>query len=96
MVPLKNGEGCYLADERVLDELEATGRVVARYAVDDEHPDPNGSARAIAGVCNPDGTVVGLMPHPEHAVEALTGPGQDGLGFFTSILGAVPGVLAGR
>jgi phosphoribosylformylglycinamidine synthase subunit PurQ / glutaminase len=96
VVPLKNGEGCYLADERVLDELEATGRVVARYAVDDEHPDPNGSARAIAGVCNPDGTVVGLMPHPEHAVEALTGPGQDGLGFFTSILGAVPGVLAGR
>ncbi len=89
VVPLKNGEGCYLADERTLDELTAEGRVVARYATDGGRPNPNGSARDIAGICNPAGNVVGLMPHPEHAVEALTGPGEDGLGFFRSVLGAL-------
>lgn len=87
VVPLKNGEGCYLADERTLDDLTAEGRVVARYATDAGRPNPNGSARDIAGVCNQAGNVVGLMPHPEHAVEALTGPGEDGLGFFRSVLG---------
>ncbi|MTE19806.1 phosphoribosylformylglycinamidine synthase subunit PurQ [Streptomyces sp. TRM43335] len=81
-VPLKNGEGGYVADERTLDELEATGRVVFRYL----DVNPNGSRRDIAGVCNEAGNVVGLMPHPEHAVEALTGPTTDGLGFFTSVL----------
>jgi phosphoribosylformylglycinamidine synthase I len=80
-VPLKNGEGRYQADEATLDVLEAEGRVVAYYA-----DNPNGSQRDIAGICNEAGNVVGLMPHPEHAVETLTGPGTDGLGFFTSIL----------
>jgi phosphoribosylformylglycinamidine synthase len=82
VVPLKNGEGGYVADERTLDELEATGRVVVRYVLDN----PNGSYRNIAGIANEAGNVVGLMPHPEHAVEALTGPGTDGLPFFTSLL----------
>jgi phosphoribosylformylglycinamidine synthase subunit PurQ / glutaminase len=83
VIPLKNGEGGYVADERTLDELEATGRIVARYV----DGNPNGSYRDIAGVCNAAGNVVGLMPHPEHAVEALTGPGIDGLGFFLALAG---------
>ncbi|HEY5135246.1 MAG TPA: phosphoribosylformylglycinamidine synthase subunit PurQ [Candidatus Nanopelagicales bacterium] len=82
VVPLKNGEGGYVASEAVLDELEGEGRVVARYL----EVNPNGSRRDIAGIANARGNVVGLMPHPEHAVEALTGPTTDGLGFFTSIL----------
>jgi phosphoribosylformylglycinamidine synthase len=82
VVPLKNGEGGYVADERTLDALEAEGRVVARYL----EVNPNGSRRDIAGISNEAGNVVGLMPHPEHAVEPLTGPTTDGLGFFTSIL----------
>jgi phosphoribosylformylglycinamidine synthase len=82
VVPVKNGEGCYVADERTLDELEKTGRVVARYV----GGNPNGSSRDIAGMSNAAGNVVGLMPHPEHAVEQLTGPGTDGLTFFTSVL----------
>jgi phosphoribosylformylglycinamidine synthase I len=83
VVPLKNGEGGFVADERTLDELEATGRVVVRYATNN----PNGSYRDIAGISNEAGNVVGLMPHPEHAVEALTGSGTDGLGFFLSLTG---------
>ncbi|MGI5212404.1 phosphoribosylformylglycinamidine synthase subunit PurQ [Plantactinospora sp. CA-290183] len=82
LIPVKNGEGCYVADERTLDELEATGRVVARYL----HGNPNGSQREIAAITNEAGNVLGIMPHPEHAVDALTGPSLDGLGFFTSIL----------
>ncbi|CAN5207602.1 phosphoribosylformylglycinamidine synthase subunit PurQ [soil metagenome] len=82
LVPLKNGEGGFIADEATLDMLEGEGRVVARYVGDN----PNGSLRDIAGVTNERGNVVGLMPHPEHAVEDLTGPGTDGLGFFTSAL----------
>ena len=82
VVPVKNGEGRYVADPRVLDELETTGRVVARYV----GGNPNGSLRDIAGIANAEGTVVGLMPHPEHAVHLLTGPSTDGLGFFTSIV----------
>jgi phosphoribosylformylglycinamidine synthase I len=82
-VPLKNMDGRYVADERVLDELEAEGRVAFRYL----DVNPNGSLRDIAGVTNAAGNVVGLMPHPEHAVEPLIGTGgTDGLGFFTSIL----------
>jgi phosphoribosylformylglycinamidine synthase I len=84
-VPLKNGEGGYVADERTLDALEAEGRVVFRYL----GRNPNGSRRDIAGVCNEAGNVVGLMPHPEHAVEPLTGPTTDGLGFFTSVASSV-------
>jgi phosphoribosylformylglycinamidine synthase subunit PurQ / glutaminase len=81
-VPLKNGEGGFVADERTLDMLEAEGRVVARYL----DVNPNGSRRDIAGISNAAGNVVGLMPHPEHAVESLTGPTTDGLAFFSSIL----------
>jgi phosphoribosylformylglycinamidine synthase len=82
VVPLKNGEGGYVADDATLDRLEGEGRVVVRYVGDN----PNGSYRDIAGVANERGNVVGLMPHPEHAVEELTGPSTDGLGFFTSLL----------
>ncbi|GHJ59402.1 phosphoribosylformylglycinamidine synthase subunit PurQ [Nocardioides sp. OK12] len=84
-VVLKNGEGGYVADEATLDRLEGEGQVVARYL---DH-NPNGSLRDIAGVSNERGNVVGLMPHPEHAVEDLTGSGTDGLGFFTSLVEAV-------
>ena len=84
VVPLKNGEGGYVADQATLDRLEGEGRVVVRYA----GANPNGSYRSIAGITNERGNVVGLMPHPEHAVEALTGPSTDGLGFFTSVLTA--------
>jgi phosphoribosylformylglycinamidine synthase subunit PurQ / glutaminase len=82
VVPLKNGEGGFVADDTTLDRLEGEGRVVARYVGDN----PNGSYRMVAGVSNERGNIVGLMPHPEHAVEALTGPTTDGLGFFTSLL----------
>jgi phosphoribosylformylglycinamidine synthase I len=85
VVPLKNGQGGYVADEHTLDELEREGRVVVRYA----GGNPNGSYRDIAGVSNERGNVVGLMPHPEHAVEPLFGPGTDGLRFFTSMLEGV-------
>jgi phosphoribosylformylglycinamidine synthase len=85
VIPIKNGEGGYVADERTLDELDAEGRIVVKYAGDN----PNGSYRDIAGICNAAGNVVGLMPHPEHAVESLTGPGTDGLAFFQAVLGAV-------
>ena len=84
LVPLKSGEGRYVASESVLDELEGQGRVVFRYA-----ENPNGSMRDIAGVSSANGRVVGLMPHPEHATEALTGPSDDGLGLFYSVLDAV-------
>jgi phosphoribosylformylglycinamidine synthase len=84
-IPVKNGEGCYVADESTLDLLEGEGRVVAYYA----NGNPNGSLRDIAGITNERGNVVGIMPHPEHAVEELTGPGTDGLGFFTSVLKAM-------
>ncbi|MEG9225049.1 phosphoribosylformylglycinamidine synthase subunit PurQ [Aeromicrobium sp. Sec7.5] len=84
-VPLKNGEGGFVADAATLDALEGEGRVVARYV----GGNPNGSLRDIAGITNERGNVVGLMPHPEHAVEELTGPGTDGLGFFTSALTAL-------
>jgi phosphoribosylformylglycinamidine synthase len=97
VIPLKNGEGGYVADERTLDQLEAEGRVVVRYL----DVNPNGSYRDIAGVSNASGSVVGLMPHPEHAVEPGYGPetdargahgdGTDGLRFFTS---ALEGVLS--
>jgi phosphoribosylformylglycinamidine synthase I len=82
VIPIKNGEGGFVAVQRTLDELEAEGRVVARYL----DGNPNGSYRDIAGISNGTGNVVGLMPHPEHAVDVLTGPSTDGLAFFTSVL----------
>jgi phosphoribosylformylglycinamidine synthase subunit PurQ / glutaminase len=84
LIPLKSGEGRYVASADVLDELEGEGRVVFRY-----QDNLNGSLRDIAGVSSANGRVVGLMPHPEHAIEALTGPSDDGLGLFYSALDAV-------
>jgi phosphoribosylformylglycinamidine synthase subunit PurQ / glutaminase len=85
-VPLKSGEGAYVADAATLAGLQAGGQVVLRY----HGGNPNGSQGDIAGVCNAEGNVVGVMPHPEHAVSELTGPSADGLGFFASAFGVVP------
>ena len=82
VIPLKNGEGSFQCDDSTLAELEREGRVVARYVGEN----PNGSRNLIAGITNARGNVVGLMPHPEHAINYLTGPSADGLGFFSSIL----------
>lgn len=82
LVPVKNAEGRYQASAEVLDELEGEGRVVFRYA----GGNPNGSQRDIAGITSANRRVVGLMPHPEHATEPLTGPSDDGLGLFLSVL----------
>ncbi len=87
VIPLKNGEGGYVASEAVLDELFAENRVIATY----QGENPNGSYRNIAGISNKAGNVVGLMPHPEHAVEVLTGPTIDGVPFFTSVLKSLVG-----
>ena len=85
LIPLKSGEGRYVASPEKLEELEGEGRIVFRYAGDN----PNGSMLDIAGIASENGRVVGLMPHPEHATEALTGPSDDGLGLFYSVLDAV-------
>jgi phosphoribosylformylglycinamidine synthase len=85
VIPLKNGEGSFQCDDQALAMLEGEGRVVARYVVEN----PNGSRNLIAGITNAKGNVVGLMPHPEHAIDELTGPSAQGLGFFTSILNAM-------
>ncbi len=85
LVPLKSGEGGYQADQRTLDELEGEGRVVFRYVGEN----PNGSRNDIAGITSANGRVVGLMPHPEHAIDALTGPTDDGLGMFLSLVDSV-------
>ncbi|GAA0249707.1 phosphoribosylformylglycinamidine synthase subunit PurQ [Actinomadura nitritigenes] len=82
VIPVKNADGRYTADRETLAELADSGRIVARYL----DLNPNGSLDDIAGICNEAGNVVGLMPHPEHAAESLTGPSTDGLGFFTSIV----------
>ncbi|MQA61897.1 MAG: phosphoribosylformylglycinamidine synthase subunit PurQ [Actinophytocola sp.] len=85
LIPVKNGEGAFMADEATLDMLEGEGRVVFRYAGEN----PNGSRRDIAGIRSADGRIVGLMPHPEHAIDALTGPSDDGLGMFLSAVDAL-------
>ncbi len=84
-IPLKNGEGSFQCDDETLAQLEDQGRVIARYVGNN----PNGSRNLIAGITNERGNVVGLMPHPEHAINELTGPSAQGLGFFTSILQAM-------
>ncbi|AYE97865.1 phosphoribosylformylglycinamidine synthase subunit PurQ [Mycobacterium paragordonae] len=84
LIPLKSGEGRYVAPKQVLEQLEGDGRVVFRY-----RENINGSLHDIAGISSANGRVVGLMPHPEHAIEALTGPSDDGLGLFYSALDAV-------
>jgi phosphoribosylformylglycinamidine synthase subunit PurQ / glutaminase len=85
LVPLKSGEGRYVADAATLRQLETEGRVIFRYV----GAAPNGATSGIAGVASANGRVVGLMPHPEHAIDPLTGPSDDGLGLFASVLGAV-------
>ncbi|MDQ3154265.1 MAG: phosphoribosylformylglycinamidine synthase subunit PurQ [Actinomycetota bacterium] len=85
LVPLKNIDGRYVADASTLAELEASGRVVFRYV----GAAPNGAMNAVAGICSPDGRVVGLMPHPEHAIDPLTGPSDHGLAMFRSVLDAL-------
>jgi len=99
-IVLKNQDGQYVADKRTLDELEGEGRVAFRYVVEPAAAgapgartydrfagrNPNGSYRDIAGVTNERGNVVGLMPHPEHAIEQGYGPSLDGLTFFSSVL----------
>jgi phosphoribosylformylglycinamidine synthase subunit PurQ / glutaminase len=84
-VVLKSGEGAYVADEQTVAALTAGGQILARYA----DGNPNGSVADIAGVVSASGNVAGLMPHPEHAIDVLTGPAADGLGFFTSVAAAV-------
>jgi phosphoribosylformylglycinamidine synthase I len=83
-IPAKHGEGRYYAPDDVLDEIEARGQVAFRYA---PGQNPNGSARDIAGVRNEAGNVLGLMPHPEHAVDPLTGS-TDGLRIFEAVAGS--------
>jgi phosphoribosylformylglycinamidine synthase len=85
VVPLKSIEGRYVADPATLATLEGDGRVVFRYV----DANPNGALNDIAGISSADGRVVGLMPHPEHAIEALTGPSSDGLDVFRSAVDAV-------
>jgi len=87
VIPIKNGEGSFQASAQTLHELESEGRVVLRYA----DSNPNGSKNDIAGITNARGNVVGVMPHPEQAIESLTGPSEDGLTFFTSILHSLVG-----
>lgn len=87
VIPAKHGEGRYVADPATLAQLEEEGRVVVRYAYGSN---PNGSDRDIAGVTNPGRNVVGLMPHPEHAVDPGVIGGTDGRGFFESVLAGQP------
>jgi len=87
-LPIKHGEGCYVAPPEDLAQMEERGQVVLRYVdaggVETDEANPNGSMRSIAGVANDRFNVFGLMPHPEHAVEKLLG-GEDGLKIFKSI-----------
>ena len=85
VIPVKNMDGRYSAAQSTVDELEGEGRVVFRYL----DVNPNGSLSDIAGISSADGRIVGLMPHPEHAIDPLTGPGADGLAMFRAVLGAV-------
>jgi phosphoribosylformylglycinamidine synthase len=81
-IPVAHGEGCYFADERTLDELEAENRVLFRYV-----QNPNGSLRDIAGIMSKERNVMGMMPHPERAADPLMGS-QDGVGLFQSLAAA--------
>jgi len=89
VVPLKSIEGRYVADSATLATLEGDGRVVFRYL----DANPNGALYDIAGIASAEGRVVGLMPHPEHAIDSLTGPSSDGLDVFRSAVDAVLGAV---
>ncbi len=88
-LPIKHGEGCYVAPPEELAQMEERGQVLLRYVNDagaeTDDANPNGSMRSIAGVANDRFNVFGLMPHPEHAVEKMLG-GDDGLKIFESII----------
>jgi phosphoribosylformylglycinamidine synthase len=87
-LPIAHGEGNYYADAGTLAELEANGQIVFRYATDASSSNPNGSLNNIAGICNREGNVLGMMPHPERASDPLLG-GTDGLQLFKGILAAM-------
>lgn len=89
VIPLKNGEGCYQTDQETLKKIETNNQVLFRYI-----NNPNGSLNDIAGISNDAGNIVGLMPHPEHAIDKLTGPSEDGLRIFKSVLNYLLGVNA--
>ena len=89
IIPLKNGEGCYQTDQETLKMIEVNNQVLIRYI-----NNPNGSLNDIAGISNDAGNIVGLMPHPEHAIDKLTGPSEDGLRIFKSVLNYLLGVRA--
>jgi len=89
IIPLKNGEGCYQTDQETLKMIEVNNQVLIRYI-----NNPNGSLNDIAGISNDAGNIVGLMPHPEHAIDKLTGPSEDGLRIFKSVLNQLLGVKA--
>jgi phosphoribosylformylglycinamidine synthase subunit PurQ / glutaminase len=91
VLPLKSIEGRYVADASTLADLEGDGRVVFRYL----GGSPNGAVHDIAGIASADGRVLGLMPHPEHAIDQLTGPSTDGLDLFRSAVDAVLGAVRG-
>ena len=80
-IPVKHGEGCWYADDELYAEISASDQIVLRY----DGPNPNGSLHDVAGVCNADGNVMGLMPHPEHAVDPLLGP-ADGAFVIASLV----------
>ena len=91
-MPIAHAEGCFIDSSDALDELEQSSRVVFRYTgpdgeTDDEESNVNGSARAIAGVCNAEGNVLGMMPHPERCAEQVFA-NQDGLTLFAAAVGA--------
>ncbi|MGH7821379.1 MAG: phosphoribosylformylglycinamidine synthase subunit PurQ, partial [Candidatus Binatia bacterium] len=89
-IPIKHGEGCYVADDDTLDRLEQAGQVLFRYVDASGEPtaaaNPNGSLRNIAGIMNAGANVFGMMPHPEHAGEGLLAGGTDGLALFRSLI----------
>ena len=89
IIPLKNGEGCYQTDPKTLEQLEENNQVLFRYI-----NNPNGSLNDIAGISNEKGNIVGLMPHPEHAIDKLTGPSEDGLKIFMSAINYLMGAKA--
>lgn len=90
LVPMKNAEGCFVAADRRAGRAGGEGRVVFRYVGEPpSQGNPNGALRDIAGISSPDGRIVGLMPHPEHAIDPLTGPTDDGLGLFYSVLDSI-------
>jgi phosphoribosylformylglycinamidine synthase I len=87
-IPVKHGEGCWYADPDLLDELDSSGQIVLRYADGDN---PNGAVADVAGVCNEEGNVFGLMPHPEHAVDPMLGS-CDGTAIMGSLVDAAGGL----